>query len=406
MSFYLFILLTFFLLGRPQVFLSFLAPVRPALVLSIATLTMTILDNKKIAPGGILKFPESKKYALFYLMMILGIPFAVHRHVAFDFVILVYSSSILFFYLCLIHIDSIKKLKVFILAICLSVLFFGIASLIKGDFALGDRFLIKSILDPNELSFFLVSLFPLSIYFMAHNEGFLKKLLALTTIGISVITILLTGSRGSFLGLVAVFSLLFFKNSGHIRLPTKILMLVIILTVVTAYGYRINAERYTSLTNISSDYNVTADTGRLAIWKKGVRLILANPITGVGVNCFPNAIGELRGEEGEPPKWQAAHNSYLQVAAEVGLIGFFFFGSMITASLKNLSFCIRTKSEYPAAQEVKLIAEMVRLGFIGSLIVAFFLSQAYAFVFTLFFALSAVIRNIALRGHDETEGEV
>jgi O-antigen ligase len=406
MSFYLFILLTFFLLGRPQNFLPFLAVIRPVLVLTFLTLAATFLVKRSTPAEAISRSKEGRKYSLFYLMMILGIPFAVHRHVAFDFVILVYLSSILFFYLCLIHIDSIKRLKVFILTICLSVLFFGIASLIKGDFASGDRFLVKSMFDPNELSFFLVSLFPLSLYFIGHNEGLLKILLALTTIGISVITILLTGSRGGFLGLVAVFSLLLFNNYGHIRLPTKVLMLIVILTVVAAYGYKINTERYTSLANISSDYNVTAEDGRLGIWGKGVRLILSNPITGVGVNCFPEAIGELRAEEGEPPKWQAAHNSYLQVAAEVGLIGFFFFCSMITVSLKNLSFCIRTKSEYPAAQEAKLIAEMVRLGFIGSLIVAFFLSQAYAVVFTLFFALSTVVRNIALRSHDETEGVV
>lgn len=405
MSFYLLILLTFVLLGRPQDFLPSLASLRLALVLTMVTLAMTFLRNKKITSNGILRLKESKNYALFYLVMILGIPFAYHRRVAFEYVFLIYLSNMLFFYLCLIHIDSIKKLKSIIFAVCVSVLFYSALSLAKGGTTSG-RFAFGDMYDPNDLAYFLVSLFPLSLFFIINNEGPLKKVFGIVTIGISVIVILLTGSRGGFLSLIVVFALLLFKHAKTIKLSSRILLLVVSLVMIAVYSSKINTERYESLKDVGSDYNVAGEQGRLGIWGKGIQLALSNPITGVGVNCFPKAIGEMRAEEGEIPKWQVPHNAYLQVAAEVGLIGFFLFSSMISGSLKNLSLRKKTEIGSPHAKEFRSIAVSLQIGFIGSLVAAFFLTQAYSILFTLFFALSVVIRRLALDHFDQRQAHV
>ena len=154
--------------------------------------------------------------------------------------------------------------------------------------------------------------------------------------------------------------------------------------------------RFLSVTDYENDYNITSETGRIAIWKIGVNLTLSNPITGVGVKCFPMAIGYYRSDTGLIPRWQRAHNSYLQVSSELGLIGFFVFISIIISCIKNFSYFSKKEISLTKSDEIKTIGGLVLIGFIGSLIPAFFLSQAYSILFTLYFAFSAAMRKLII----------
>jgi O-antigen ligase len=258
-----------------------------------------------------------------------------------------------------------------------------------------QRFSFGAMYDPNDLAYFLVSLFPLSFFYLAHNEGIFKKIFATTIALLSVGIILLTGSRCGFIGLLAVSILFFFTKLVGLKWSLKVLLLVASVIVLMLYDKELNMGRFKALSEIQGDYNVTAEDGRLGIWKKGFRLILSNPITGVGVNCFGQAIGEMRQAENEIPRWQAEHNSFLQIAAEVGLIGFIIFGALVFGCIKNFSRIRRVEVLTPEAREVKTVAGLLQVGFIGSLLVAFFLTQGYSLIFTLYFALSAVMRKVS-----------
>jgi O-antigen ligase len=420
MTFRLFLLLTFFLIGRPQDFLTFLAPLRPTLILTIVTFALTLQGNRK-AINEAFRSKESKKFALFYLMMILSIPLAVHRRIAFEFAILVYLSNILYFYIFLINVDSARKLKTVIFVICCSVLFYSALGLIRGNDSTGslateramdqeininpEERLYFGIYDPNDLAFFLVSLFPLAILFIVSKEGLLKKAVGMITLGMSIVIILLTGSRGGLLGLLCFAALFFLKQSGSIKRSTKMFVMVLGMVVIVVFGYKINMERFTSLTNVSSDYNVTGEGGRLEIWKKSVLLIASNPVTGVGVNCFAKALGDLRADMGELPKWQSPHNSYVQVATETGLLGFFFFYSVIVQALKNFSLIVKSNIDSDEGRELKVIATTIQIGFVSSLIVAFFLTQAYNIIFVLYLAFSMVLGTIAQNKFRLSDGQ-
>jgi O-antigen ligase len=161
------------------------------------------------------------------------------------------------------------------------------------------------------------------------------------------------------------------------------------------FGGKIDVERYMSLSQIKTDYNVTSSTGRLEIWKTGIKLILSHPITGVGLNCFPKAIGHDRAAQDLPSsKWQVAHNSYVQLAAEVGLIGFAIFLSLIIGCIRNFLSCSRLENSNPDLQKLKFFGGVFLVGFTGNLICGLFLAQGYSVIFTLFFAFSAVLRKL------------
>jgi O-antigen ligase len=385
-----FLLLLFVLLGRPQDFFPLLAPLRLALVFTMLCLVMTY---NKARQAKILRLPESRRYLWFYAVMIAGIPFAVHRRMAFDHVFLAYLANVIFFYLCLVHIDSLKKIKTTVFVICLSILFYSAFSLAMGSFSSG-RFFYGTMYDPNDLAYFLVSLFPLSLLFVFQSASPAKKMAGSAAAVASVAAILFSGSRGGFIGFTAAVTMLLFSGTARLKPLYKLAVIGGVLCIALLYGERINTERYLSLKNISADYNVTDEFGRKKIWEQGLHFVLTRPLTGVGAGCFSKAIGDWRASRGEIPKWQAPHNSYLQVAAETGLIGFGFFLSLILLSYRNLQR--QKKNSREGQGELNDIAALLHAGFAGSLAAAFFLSQGYSVLFTLFFALSAVIRKLAV----------
>lgn len=380
------------MIGRPQDIFPSLVPLRLALVFTVISLLSIVMANRRNTFRELFESGESKKYAFFYFIMICGIPFAYHRREAFNYIFLYYLSNMLFFYIFLVQVDSLKKLKSIIFTICLSIFFYSISSLSKGSFS-GERFYFGTMYDPNDLAYFFISLFPLSILYIVKNEGFLKRIFGIITVGMCVAAILLSGSRGGFLGLIAVFSLFLFTKIGNIKRSFKILLLIGLAIIFAGYSDKINIERYKSLTEISSDYNVRDEEGRLDIWRRGLQLIASNPITGVGVNCFPMAIGYKRAAEGAIPRWQVAHNSFLQVATEVGLIGFVLFISIIIGVLKTFLHTAKTEIISNEVRDVKIISGLFLIGFTGNLVTSFFLTQGYSILFPLFFAFSVVLRK-------------
>jgi O-antigen ligase len=385
MSFILFIALTFILLGRPQDYIEALAPARLAIVFTFLTALAGFMENKKIPLRELAGLKEARWYMLFYLIMILGIPFAMYRRQAFSFVFFQYLANMLFFYLFLVHVDSLQKMKKVLFAACVAALTYAAFSLKNGAFADG-RFSFGEMYDANDLAYLFVTLLPLCFYFILEPEGALKKTIAFAAAAASVLVILLTGSRGGFLGLAGAFSALLFSRTSALKPAVKYSLVAIIFMAAAVSVYKINAERFASLKQISDDYNVTSEEGRLGIWKRGLGFILSDPLTGVGVNCFPMAIGYEREATGEAPKWQVAHNAYVQIAAETGLAGFFLFLGLILESLKTFS-----GSRAPDQDSMTI---WLRTAFIGCLITSFFLSQGYSIMLTLFFSFSAAYRRL------------
>jgi O-antigen ligase len=394
MPFRIFLVWTFILIGRPQDFFPFLIPLRLALVFAFITLAATFLAKRDISIADLFQISECKKYTFFYLIMIVGIPFAYHRGVAFDYVLLAYLDNMLFFFLFLHHVDSFEKLKTTVFILCVCCLLYGSLSLNRGTFIHG-RIFYGTAYDPNDLAYFLVSFLPFCFYFIVNNEIFIKKIIAVVTIAISIIIVLYTGSRGGFIGLATISLLILLTKRGGIKRSHKVFLLTGLTIIFILCSSKIDTERFMTLTEIGNDYNVSDEFGRLNVWKRGLKLALSNPLTGVGVHCFAMAIGYARESEGAIPKWQVAHNSYIQVLTETGIIGFTIFVSICIGCLKNFFYCSKIDNSAPEAEEgIRKLSGWLLIGFIGQLVCASFLTQVYSIIFTSFFALSAVIKRL------------
>ncbi|MGH8542284.1 MAG: O-antigen ligase family protein [Gammaproteobacteria bacterium] len=336
---------------------------------------------------------ETKRYLLLFAIMILGIPFAYHRRVAFEAIFLAYLSNVLFFIILVSQIDSLKRLKSLLVIICLSAFLYSFFGFYYGTF-LGGRFAIYgAMFDPNDIAYVLISLCPLCIFFL-QSGGLLKKVVSIVTICSSITVILLTGSRGGMVGMLAVLAFMLLTKTEGIKFRHKIFLLCVLAVVGILLGDKINVERYLTLTDLQSDYNAYDEFGRMEIWKHGIALALEHPLTGVGVDCFGMALGFRRDELGLLPKWQAPHNSFVQVAAEIGLVGFAVFTLISVRTLRTFWRASRIEFESAETREIRMLGSVMLLGFVGHLASAFFLTQGWSVFFTLFFALAAVVQRL------------
>lgn len=398
MSFRLFLVCSFFLLGRPQDVLTFLQPMRPALVFTVLAMAALVFSSHRKELSTALSMPESKRYLFFYLIMIVGIPFAVHKGLAFSGVFQTYLTNMLFFFLLVSQVNSLQRLKSLVWVVCISTLMYSLfGGLLQGGGGDGRFQAFGNAFDANDTAYVLLSLFPLSLYFVRFDEGFWKKIVAAAAVFSATAIILQTGSRGGILGFGTVVLILLMTKAGGIRKSHKLLFVIMLVSTFMLMRDRIDVERYLTLSDVSSDYNMSSDGGRIELWQSAIDLSLANPLTGVGVECYPFAHLRSRQLAGESfLRWQYTHNSFLQVAAEVGLIGFVVF---VLINLRSLfTFIgisrIRTEPQAREANEIRALGGLMFVGFAGLLVSGFFLSQGYSVFSTFYFALAAAMSRL------------
>jgi O-antigen ligase len=384
------IALTFVLFARPQDFFPILAKLRPALLFSFVALFFTFSSKGFNILAEPLREKNARLYFLFYCFMVMGIPFAYHRQIAFDHVILSYLNNIIFFLVLKNNIESIQQLKKIIFTIVICTIFYSSMSLLKSGIDSG-RFSYGTIYDPNDLAFILVSLFPLSItFFGAKGKG--KKLTSLVAFILAVVVIVKTGSRGGFIALGIVFAYLLF--SKRVLSTAKKVFLLMALFGILAYQIdKLPVERYTTIIDLNQDYNIKSEFGRLSLWKRALEFSLSNPLTGVGVGCYSFALGYTREAEGILPRWQTAHSSYFLIAAEMGIPGILIFIYILIRTYKVFQSRLKNKNS-DKSLETDTLAFPVYLSFIGLLVASAFISQSYSAIFTLYFAIGDIMTSI------------
>ena len=237
--------------------------------------------------------------------------------------------------------------------------------------------------DANGLGLVLVCTLPLVQWCAQYSTRSVARLCALATVGILLLTIVKTGSRGAFLGLVAVVAYGIFANrSAPLRRRFGLAVLAGVLLVGTA-GKQYWTDMDTML-HPTQDYNWVGNdqSGRMSVWKRGIGYMMGSPITGVGVGAFPVAEGTISPlakvqDYGVGLKWSAAHNSFVQVGAELGVPGLLVFLALLFAGLgrarRTVTWGLAVGDERAAAMGDALAASLV-----GYMVSGFFLSEGYS----------------------------
>ncbi|HEY3275782.1 MAG TPA: O-antigen ligase family protein [Syntrophorhabdaceae bacterium] len=378
-----FYVFAFVILARPQDLFPFLVPFRPVLVVEAFTLLLFILHYSELVPGMSTNNKQVRLFIALIGMMVLSIPLAYHRSLAFGFVI-DYLKVGLFFFLFLTIADTADSVRMVLKTACLGVLMYTLFILLTG---LDNRTTAGGMFDANDIAFFIISFLPFNFLFLDRTNSIFMKVVSILNLGLGSLTILLTGSRGGFVSLLLVFVLLLFSRTRTVKAMYKVLFVVLCLALIFFKSSSIDFARLGTVFSPAGDYNLTDEWGRKDIWERGIKLMITHPVTGVGAGCFDMALGEGRREEGKIPKWQTAHNSLIQVGAETGLAGLVLFLLLSFNAYKTFS----AAAKKGRSKELIEIGEMARIGFAGQFVAACFLSQAYSPYYVFYIALSVFL---------------
>lgn len=168
-----------------------------------------------------------------------------------------------------------------------------------------------------------------------------KRLIYLTAIGLMGVALILSGSRGGLISLLAAIFFLAFltskaKDTSQIVLKTGLAVLLVVVIVVGSIfvGGESSVTRFAE-TAASEDFTAN----RWQIWSVTIEVIKNNLPFGAGIGAFAAAYTPYDTSDGTN-RVEQAHNDYLQVLADAGIIGLilasFFIIKLFQTGLKHI----------------------------------------------------------------------
>lgn len=383
--------------GRLPEVVPFLAPLqlgKVGIVLAVAGLVFAQRDrrtmNAMLSPLGI---------ALCALVFVAGasVLFSIWRTYTVIYFFDIIAKHLLMFYLIAKSIDNRQMVRFYLGSLVVSGAMLAFLAVRMGQ-TYGGRVELNAAYDANDLAMILVAILSISVAGVFVLRGTMRWGVVVIA-GMLMLATMYTGSRGGFLGLVAVGGYLAITRFATARglltrrfSPLKFALFGLGAAVLIALVPASTWERMQTITEPSTDYNVTdPDTGRLAIWRHGVAGSLDRPI-GHGLAAFEVFYAQRTGI------YKAAHNTYVQLSVELGVLGLALFLSLFWLSLRATGRILRSVQERAATRELDpgesvlgSAATGLRGALLGYFVTSVFLSAAYT---PLPYVLIAVIVGI------------
>jgi O-antigen ligase len=202
--------------------------------------------------------------------------------------------------------------------------------------------------DPNDLGLTLAIALPLA-WMLGTNRVGRKSLLWLTYVPLSLGAIALTASRGAALAGVTAASIVVF-GARHLRARAKLLTVAVGGAALAFLVRWVPAESWERLWTIKDQLSGGSFTHRKEIWRAGFGLFADNWLFGVGAGGFPHAVEPLL-------NWRiVAHNTFLGVATELGVVGLLLFLAPFLFTIRRLR---HLPTQWRASLAVLLMTWMV-----------------------------------------------
>jgi len=240
--------------------------------------------------------------------------------------------------------------------------------------------IMGTFLDPNFFAQIMVVIIPLALNRLLYEEKLFHKFLAIWSLAASFLTVIFTFSRGGFLALILVlgFIVLWRKPPLVAVLSGLLILLLLIPFLPPSYFERIQTILDYLPFRGSDIRGEVSFRGRLSEYEVGWQMFTENPILGIGYENFPAYYLDYSTKLGLDPRRteRSAHSLYLEILAEQGLVGMFFFGLILYSVFKSLTKCrkIFLKIEMQGYADIALAFQ---IGFIGYLSAAVFIHGAF-----------------------------
>ena len=186
---------------------------------------------------------------------------------------------------------------------------------------------------PNELAGFLLALIPFGVALFRTSRSVLAKGFLLLAGILSILAIVLAGSRTAFLGLLVI-AFVFLCRAKR-KVATAVVCVALLTVLWTGMPPEYKARYLTMQEYAKGGQLDDSNELRLFVWKSGWRIFLYDPIFGVGAGQFATGYGLLI-LKGKHAMWMQPHNLFIQTACELGILGLLALSNFLVQIAKGI----------------------------------------------------------------------
>jgi probable O-glycosylation ligase (exosortase A-associated) len=301
-----------------------------------------------------------------------------------------YNKMFLIYFVALALVTSEKKLMLLAWVVMFSIgylawwanemYFFHGWRIVHGPGKPGAAFY-----DENDFAMVIVMAVPFMWYLMRYTSVAALRLLLLALIPLAAHAVMVTFSRGGFLGLVATLGVIAVRERNK-KLGGFMIACGVVFFILFA-----GAEYRARIGTIDEYQQDRSATGRLESWEAGLDMALHNPLFGVGLKRYMAAFPYYSNHH---PR--VAHNSWVQLGAECGLVAVGCYALLILATIHSLRKVRRRLPDLPEKQRQRLLplSGMIEASLVGYLVCGFFLSMEDFEYFYLLVAMAQILDRV------------
>jgi O-antigen ligase len=232
----------------------------------------------------------------------------------------------------------------------------------------------------NDFAFILATSLPLMFWLLGSRRAL--RPLVVGMIALVFAATLLSLSRGALVGLGAGFVFLLLTDRRRLQLTFIAGTLAVVAAVVVVQS---NPQRFQESLFLKQQVAQENVTTRFEAWDAAARLATDHPFLGVGPGNFQFYYNDLTGRPPGTLSLTVAHNAYLDIGAELGLVAMLLFVIYLVMVFLRLTATIRDSSG-PAGY-----AQALRISLVIAAVCAMFLSEQYFLPFWLVGGLATAI---------------
>jgi probable O-glycosylation ligase (exosortase A-associated) len=297
------------------------------------------------------------------------------------------SKILLFIFITMMFFQDRERLRYLFILIAFSIGFYGVKGFAFSIMTGGQHLVYgpeRSFIGSNNSIGLALNMVLPFLYLLRRDEPrrWLRWAM-LFTFWTSAGAVIFTYSRGAFLGLAVVMTLLFFKGSKHLLwgVASFLVAVTFFLTVGSSYIPEAWWARMGTIQTYEEDKSAQ---GRFEAWGIAYQIATERPLVGGGFWVLPQP--ETRERFDSPSKNLSAHSIYFSILGDHGFVALGLYIGLLVSCLLTLRRLRRTVGREPGKEWVVAPAKMLEVSLVAFMVSGAFQTEAY---FDLFYHVVA-----------------
>ena len=353
------------------------------------------LPSQFIADGNLTTRPrEITLILLLVLAAFLSMPLATSPGEAYQAFTEVLLKAVVIFIIFVNVVRTEWRLKLLIwlaFAVSIYLSWFAISDYSNGVFREGNAYWNNQRIggaigalfgNSNDLALHLVTMVPLAVGFAFATKSAARKLLYIGFAVLFVSAIVVTFSRGGFIGLFFMLVVLA-RKVGRKNKMLSTGALIAALTAVLIFAPATYSGRLSSIFNSATDFTGSSSQ-RTEILKRSIWVTLRYPLTGVGIGNFHyKSVQEL-----------VTHNAYTEVSSEMGIPALVIYLMFMIYPLRRLRKIEEQTFDDPKQRKMHYWSIGIQASIVAYMAASFFASVAYQWYIYYIIGYAVALRRL------------